>query len=195
MVIQGETDEIAVGALTLELVSIQPKHFDRYFNALKPDRLDETVPANVELKTPPSTSARNPWFNQFWEQRFACSLSASATCHEHQLNETNWDSKLQFIVDATYVFAQALHAYLNCSADACPNVSRADINGKKLFRIILQRAFESELCFVVVTSEQRVFVDERQLAGRGSLMHDTDRGGKHSSSEAKQQNHPTTLHS
>ena len=194
MVIQGETDEIAVGALTLELVSIQPKNFDRYFNALKPDRIVEAVPTNVEIQTPSTTSARNPWFNQFWEQRFACSLSASPACHEHQLNETNWDSKLQFIVDATYVFAQALHAYLNCSDDACPNISRADVNGKKLFRIILQKAFESELSHRGPASEQRAFVDEKQLAGATHLC-TTEKGGKHSSSEAKQQNRPTTLHS
>jgi hypothetical protein len=193
VVIQGETDEIAVGALTLELVSNQPKNFDRYFNALKPDRLVEADTTTVEIQTSPSTSARNPWFNQFWEQRFACSLSASPACHEHQLNETNWDSKLQFIVDATYVFAQALHAYLNCSVDACPNTSRADINGKKLFRIILQKAFLSELFHRGLVSTRSLPRGEA-ISRRDLFMYDR-KGGKHSSSDAKQQNRPTTLHS
>ncbi|CAF4860679.1 unnamed protein product, partial [Rotaria socialis] len=45
VVINGETDEIAIGALTLELVSIQPANFDKYFNSLKPD-----LPAGIIFK-------------------------------------------------------------------------------------------------------------------------------------------------
>ncbi|CAF4622841.1 unnamed protein product, partial [Rotaria magnacalcarata] len=67
-------------------------------------------------------------------------------CLNYQLNETNWDSKLQFIVDATYVFAHALHEYLNCSSLSCPNASLLglDIDGKKLFQLILEKTFTSK---------------------------------------------------
>lgn len=157
MVIQGETDEIAVGALTLELVSIQPFNFDRYFNGLKPemsndkmddsfyhDENDEDYSQLTEAANERALSSRNPWFNEFWEHRFGCSLSVSPSCAQHQLNESNWDSKLQFIVDATYVFAQALHAYFNCTSSVCFNVSFKNINGTKLFQIILEKTFSSK---------------------------------------------------
>ena len=91
-----------------------------------------------------SLSSRNPWFNEFWEHRFGCKLLFSSECINHQLNETNWDSKLQFIVDAIYVFAQALHSYLNCTASKCFNASLNHVNGTKLFDLILKKTFSSE---------------------------------------------------
>jgi hypothetical protein len=144
VVINGETDEIAVGALTLELISIQPAGFDEYFNALRPDLPNENLPKNSNTKNSKFILSRNPWFNEFWEHRFGCSLTSSSKCRQHQLNETNWDSKLQFIVDAVYVFAYALHHYFNCTTISCPNISLTDINGKKLFQLILEKTFLSE---------------------------------------------------
>ena len=139
MVINGETDEIAIGALTLELISIQPAGFNEYFNALRPDLPNENHPKNLK-----PLASRNPWFNEFWEHRFSCSLTSSSKCLQHQMNETNWDSKLQFIVDAVYVFAYALHHYFNCTTIVCPNVSLTDINGKKLFQLILEKTYLSK---------------------------------------------------
>ncbi|CAF0951414.1 unnamed protein product [Adineta steineri] len=141
VVINGDTDEIAVGALTLELISIQPANFDKYFNALKPDLPNENIQTDINNRTFKTISSRNPWFSEFWEQRFGCNLTTSSTCIHHQLNESNWDSKLQFIVDATYVFAQALHEYFNCSSLLCPNISLTDIDGKTLFQLILEKTF------------------------------------------------------
>jgi len=94
-----------------------------------------------------SISSRNPWFNEFWERRFGCSLTSSSACAKHQLNETNWDSKLQFIVDATYVFARALHTYFNCTSSICYNASLQNINGTKLFQLILGEEFLSKFFF------------------------------------------------
>jgi hypothetical protein len=130
--------------LTLELISIQPAGFDEYFNALKPDLPSGNRLKNSNPKNSKFLSSRNPWFNEFWEHRFGCSLTHSPKCFQHQLNETNWDSKLQFIVDAVYVFAYALHYYFNCTTVSCPNVSLTDINGKKLFQLILETTFLSE---------------------------------------------------
>jgi hypothetical protein len=126
-------------------VSKQPEHFDRYFNALKPELPNEKIPKHTDNKNSKLISSRNPWFNEFWEHRFGCSLTTSSTCIQHQLNETNWDSKLQFIVDATYVFAHGLHDYFNCSSILCPDVSLNDINGKILFQLILQKTFLSKI--------------------------------------------------
>jgi metabotropic glutamate receptor 5 len=102
------------------------------------------VNTNPTNKNSKPILSRNPWFNEFWEHRFGCSLTTSSTCIKHQLNETNWDSKLQFIVDATYVFAYALHDYLHCSSTLCSNVSLTNINGKKLFQLILEKTFLSK---------------------------------------------------
>jgi hypothetical protein len=138
--------------LTLELVSIQPYAFDHYFNALKPDIPNEDSEEDEDDENHANSnekfiSSRNPWFNEFWEHRFGCSLTSSPSCANHQLNETNWDGKLQFIVDATYVFARALHAYFNCTSSTCYNVSFNNINGTKLFQLILTKTFSSKfLC-------------------------------------------------
>ncbi|CAF1187223.1 unnamed protein product [Rotaria magnacalcarata] len=147
VVINGETDEIAVGALTLELVSMQPLNFDRYFNGLKPDIIHGKINENHyyndgdSASDEHSTSSRNPWFNEFWENRFGCNLQTSPQCANHQLNVSNWDSKLQFIVDATFVFAQALHSYFNCTSTTCFNMSLDHINGTQLFQLILEKTF------------------------------------------------------
>ncbi|CAF3334066.1 unnamed protein product [Rotaria socialis] len=161
VVINGETDEIAIGALTLELVSIQPANFDKYFNSLKPDLPAGIIFKNITNKYSKTISSRNPWFNEFWENRFGCNLTTSSTCLNYQLNETNWDSKLQFIVDATYVFAHALHEYLNCSSLSCPNASLLDldIDGKKLFQLILEKTF------TMPDSRQIQFNSERFVPG------------------------------
>ncbi len=126
------------------MISIQPAGFDEYFNALKPDLPNEKMAKNLNNKNSKIISSRNPWFNEFWEHRFSCSLTTSSKCLQYQLNETNWDSKLQFIVDATYVFAHALHDYFNCTNITCPNISLTDINGKKLFQLILGKTYFSE---------------------------------------------------
>lgn len=151
----GETDEIAVGALTLELVSMQPLNFDRYFHSLKPEIINGKIDYNFHYHDEHMTneehtmSARNPWFNEFWESRFGCNLLASPQCTNYQLNVSNWDSKLQFIVDATYVFANALHMYLNCTSTACNTTSLKNINGTKLFHSILERTFISKLLIIL----------------------------------------------
>ena len=123
---------------------MQPANFNQYFNSLKPDLQHRNMHENIDHKNSKMTTSRNPWFNEFWENRFSCSLTTSSTCIHHQLNETNWDSKLQFIVDATYVFAYALHDYLNCSSFSCSNTLLTAINGKRLFQSILEITFTSK---------------------------------------------------
>ncbi|KFQ56451.1 Metabotropic glutamate receptor 3, partial [Pelecanus crispus] len=50
-------EHIAAGAITLELASHPVKEFDRYFQSLSP-----------------YNNRRNPWFKDFWEQKFQCNL-------------------------------------------------------------------------------------------------------------------------
>ena len=121
------------------------------------DENEEDYKQLTEAAKERALSSRNPWFNEFWEHRFGCSLSLSPSCAQHQLNESNWDSKLQFIVDATYVFAQALHVYFNCTSSMCFNVSFKNINGTKLFQIILETTFSSKFQDRTFSSPTRLF--------------------------------------
>jgi hypothetical protein len=116
--------------------------------------LNENLHKNKNTKNLKPIPSRNPWFNEFWEQRFGCNLTTSPTCIRYQLNESNWDSKLQFIVDATYVFAHALHEYFNCSLTSCSNVSLTDIDGKFLFQLILEKTFPSKFSFGIDLSNR-----------------------------------------
>ncbi len=57
-VVQGYEAE-AEGGISIRIHSPRVDSFDREYFALKPDRL---------------TLARNPWFQEFWEHRFNCTL-------------------------------------------------------------------------------------------------------------------------
>ncbi|MGH0155789.1 UNVERIFIED_CONTAM: hypothetical protein FKN15_006628 [Acipenser sinensis] len=50
-------ENVANGAITLELAANPVKEFDRYFQTLHP-----------------MNNLRNPWFKDFWEQKFQCAL-------------------------------------------------------------------------------------------------------------------------
>ncbi|XP_022217275.2 metabotropic glutamate receptor [Drosophila obscura] len=114
-------EEIAEGAITVELQSEIIEDFDRYM-----------------MQLTPRTNKRNPWFAEYWEDTFNCvlkqvatGLNASAiqthtdaktkqTCDESlRLSEKvgyEQESKTQFVVDAVYAFAYALH---NLHNDRC----------------------------------------------------------------------------
>lgn len=57
-----ELEEEAWGGISLRIRSPPVKDFDAYFKALRP-----------------RTNTRNPWFDEFWEDRFNCSLNDSDT--------------------------------------------------------------------------------------------------------------------
>lgn len=100
-IVEGLEDQ-ADGAITVELDSRVIPEFDEYMNNL-------TV----------LTNERNPWFREYWEDVFQCSVSAPAeenstlaSCAESlRLNDSSGyrqDAKIQFVVDAVYAFAHAL---------------------------------------------------------------------------------------
>ncbi|XP_017876533.1 metabotropic glutamate receptor isoform X2 [Ceratina calcarata] len=103
-------EEEAEGAITVELQSENIPGFDEYMASLTPE-----------------TNRRNPWFNEYWEEAFSCVLRKSVarsqngtTCSsELRLTSENGyeqESKVQFVVDAVYAFALALH---NLQRDVC----------------------------------------------------------------------------
>ncbi|XP_037729107.1 metabotropic glutamate receptor isoform X3 [Drosophila subpulchrella] len=118
-------EDIAEGAITVELQSEIIEDFDRYMMQLTPE-----------------TNQRNPWFAEYWEDTFNCVLeqvsdqpnapniinsteikvatkSKTACEDSFRLSEKvgyEQESKTQFVVDAVYAFAYALH---NLHNDRC----------------------------------------------------------------------------
>ncbi|KAG7280590.1 hypothetical protein CRUP_028316 [Coryphaenoides rupestris] len=80
-------------AFTLELASYPIREFEDYFTKLNP-----------------YTNTRNPWFKEFWEHKFGCSLQ-QAGCSERSLRDGTFEqeSKIMFVVNAVYAMAYALH--------------------------------------------------------------------------------------
>ncbi|KAH8391456.1 hypothetical protein KR215_004293, partial [Drosophila sulfurigaster] len=100
-------EDIAEGAITGELQSEIIEDFDRYM-----------------MQLTPLSNQRNPWFAEYWEDTFNCAIKNSSednsTNHERRvicddnlrLSEKvgyEQESKTQFVVDAVYAFAHALH--------------------------------------------------------------------------------------
>ncbi|XP_076754534.1 metabotropic Glutamate Receptor [Xylocopa sonorina] len=102
--VEGLEDE-AEGAITVELQSENIPGFDEYMTSLTPE-----------------SNRRNPWFSEYWEEVFGCVLKKNLS-HPGNQNRTvcspslrltsatgyEQESKVQFVVDAVYAFALALH--------------------------------------------------------------------------------------
>ncbi|XP_022245723.1 metabotropic glutamate receptor-like [Limulus polyphemus] len=98
-------EAVAEGAITVELQSKEINEFDWYMKNLTP-----------------LNNRRNPWFEEYWEDVFSCTLPHNVN---HQINNTvlvcstnlrldesvgyKQESKVQFVVDAVYSIAHALH--------------------------------------------------------------------------------------
>lgn len=124
-IIKG-SEHVAYGAITLELASQPIRPFDRYFQSLNP-----------------YNNHRNPWFRDFWEQKFQCSLQNKHNhrrpCDKHlAIDSSNYEqeSKIMFVVNAVYAMAHALH---KMQRTLCPNTTKLCdamkiLDGKKLYK-------------------------------------------------------------
>ncbi|MBN3277158.1 GRM2 protein, partial [Polyodon spathula] len=130
-VVRG-SELVADRAFTIELASYPIKNFADYFT-----RLD------------PYNNTRNPWFREFWEHRFQCSLQDLA-CGQRSLMDGKFEqeSKIMFVVNAIYAMAHALH---NMRQALCPNSTKIcdamkPINGKRFYKeFILKTKFDGKL--------------------------------------------------
>lgn len=164
------SEEAALGAITIELQSKRSKEFDDYLVSLYPD------PSNPVI-------TRNPWFLEFWETNWKCKVKPTIIsslwlndpqlspfsmteenaykwrnkkweyCEEHwRLTPSNYsqDSKVPFVINAVVVFAKALDALLR---DQCNDRNLlspcskklpvpSTIDGKLLYQYILNVSFE-----------------------------------------------------
>ncbi|KAJ8389999.1 hypothetical protein AAFF_G00111600 [Aldrovandia affinis] len=119
-------ENVADGAITLELAAHPVREFNRYFQQLNP-----------------ANNRRNPWYNDFWEQKFQCSLGgvdrAEGPCDSHlAIDDSNFEpeSKIMFVVNAVYAMAHALHQMQRM---LCSNTTRlckamTSLDGRRLYR-------------------------------------------------------------
>ncbi|XP_006820959.1 metabotropic glutamate receptor 3-like [Saccoglossus kowalevskii] len=143
-------EEVAEGAITLELQALRVDSFDEYF-----------------LKLNPWGNSRNPWFVEYWEQIFKCSIgidsgfsnNTNPPCPDDKdLTSTDYyqDSKVQFVIDAVYAVAHALH---NMHERLCPHTNKIcaamdPIKGEELYREILNVSFKDMVKSQVSFDEQ-----------------------------------------
>uniref|UniRef100_A0A672IGN1 Metabotropic glutamate receptor 3 n=1 Tax=Salarias fasciatus TaxID=181472 RepID=A0A672IGN1_SALFA len=121
----------AEGAITLELAANPIAEFNHYFLGLNPVK-----------------NLRNPWYKEFWEQRFQCSLGGGAAapgetplppCDTNlsmDKNKFEPESKIMFVVNAVYAMAYALH---NMQRSLCFNTTKLcdsmkALDGRRLYR-------------------------------------------------------------
>uniref|UniRef100_A0A3Q3IW71 Metabotropic glutamate receptor 3 n=1 Tax=Monopterus albus TaxID=43700 RepID=A0A3Q3IW71_MONAL len=108
----------AEGAITLELAANPLPEFNHYFLSLNPVK-----------------NLRNPWYREFWEQRFQCSLGGGG---DLSMDKSNFEpeSKIMFVVNAVYAMAHALH---NMQRSLCFNTTKLcdsmkALDGRRLYR-------------------------------------------------------------
>lgn len=144
-VVEKHCDRAAEGALTLELQSTFIPEFDDYF-----------------LNLNPQDNTRNPWFRDYWEKVHECKWPnikhplvdpATKFCTgQERLSRSVYkqESKIQFIYDAVYALAIALHnMYVdtcNHTETVCPGMTKLD--GEKLLNTyLLNTTFKSKYIF------------------------------------------------
>lgn len=99
----NSNDEAAEGAITFSPKFYRVQEFNDYFENLKP-----------------KLNKRNPWFREFWEEQFNCTLARSATAvrlskrqctGEERLNVTQ-DGFIHFVIDSVFAMAHGIHSLL-----------------------------------------------------------------------------------
>ena len=130
----------------------------------------------------PENNSGNPWFNEFWENEFNCSLDQEH-CGEQRLTHmysTSVGNGVAYVIDAVYAFA---HAIQNLIDTSCPNstglcdeilterFTGMAIDGEKLRESLFNVSFISPTMNKVIFDEmgdQKGFYQVMNL-GRGGL--------------------------
>ncbi|XP_042679491.1 metabotropic glutamate receptor 7 [Centrocercus urophasianus] len=128
-----QQEDVAEGAITILPKRATIEGFDAYFTS-------RTLENN----------RRNVWFAEYWEENFNCKLTISGskkedtdrkcTGQERIGKDSHYEQegKVQFVIDAVYAMAHALHHMSKdlCAdyAGVCPEMERA--GGKKLLKYI-----------------------------------------------------------
>ncbi|XP_031424287.1 LOW QUALITY PROTEIN: glutamate receptor, metabotropic 2a [Clupea harengus] len=163
-VVRG-SETAANGAFTIELASYPLPQFTEYFTSLNP-----------------YNNTRNPWFREFWEHNFQCSLH-NVSCAKHSLKDSKFEqeSKIMFVVNAVYAMAHALH---NMRQAVCLNTTKVCSamkpgNGRKFYKdYILKTKFDAP--FRPAASDHVVRFDAvGDSLGRYNIFHYHKEDGKY----------------
>ncbi|KAG8436064.1 hypothetical protein GDO86_007244, partial [Hymenochirus boettgeri] len=131
-------EDVAEGAITILPKRATIEGFDAYFTS-------RTLENN----------RRNVWFAEYWEENFNCKLTITGSKKEDtdrkctgqerigQDSPYQQDERVQFVVDAVYAMAHALH---NMNKDLCPGSTgicpeMEHAGGKKLLKYIRNVSF------------------------------------------------------
>lgn len=122
-------EDVALNTITVLPKAVELTAFNEHFYQLKP-----------------KTNARNPWFREFWEHHFNCSLSGEidGECSGLNLTFTNSpvDNRVASAMDAVYVFAHALDAIFKKQCPASNVCERMrNISGKELLEHVRNVSF------------------------------------------------------
>ena len=154
-------EEIAEGAITFSPKSFEVREFNEYFKNLKP-----------------RTNKRNPWFLEFWEEQFNCTINSSIQytqlprlskrmCTTNEMLNVTQDGFIHFVIDSVFAMAHAIHNLLN---KHCANLTRP-----KLFQCQHQIALKGpelltairDVDFQSITGRRVKFIRDRQNTGDG----------------------------
>ena len=138
----------AIGSITVRINSPYIHSFDDYYFSLHPHN-----------------NSRNPWFREFWEQRFNCILPPPGTSisltdasssfpatrrryctgQESLQEDYKQDTKLAFVMKSIWTMAHGLH---NMQRDLCPKSSglchaMLPVNGSLLMQYLMNVTFQS----------------------------------------------------
>lgn len=155
-------EAVAEGALTIELTSALIHPFNDYFRQLDP-----------------YLNTRNPWFREYWEKVHDCkwmteersSLPSLDSIPERICNgdekmnpgEYKQESKVQFIYDAVYALAIALH---RMQKDLCPKSVRLCDQMKKIDGEVLLKKYLLNTSFSDGYGAQVEFDEHGDALGR-----------------------------
>ncbi|KAI0212446.1 Metabotropic glutamate receptor 5 [Lamellibrachia satsuma] len=142
-VVNGLEQE-AAGGISIKLYSPPIVGFDRYYFSLRP-----------------KTNTHNPWFREFWQQKFKCyidgpdkdrSFKNPCTGEEDLSKDYVQDAKLGFVVNAIYSMAYALDKMQRhlCAGQKglCPDMM--PLNGTLFLEYLLNVSFSSYSGDVIV---------------------------------------------
>lgn len=127
-------EQYAEGAITISLTEAHFPAFKTHFTSLKPE----------------NRSKVNPWFKEFWETQFGCSLdknkSSIKPCPEDAAlsQDVRFDDIVPFVIDAVYAFAYCLDKMYKrfCPAQEglCPEM-KENFEGKVLRDLLFNVSF------------------------------------------------------
>ncbi|TKR93574.1 hypothetical protein L596_008000 [Steinernema carpocapsae] len=140
-----DVEDEAAGSFSIRIHSPKVESFDSYYFSLHPD--NHTV---------------NPWFRDFWQQKFKCQLTVpkddleTHVCSGNENLTMNYeqDPKLSQVVNSIRVVALALKALYNdrCKDNATSCTDLMAINGTLLYRYMINVTFVDQF-------QQEIFFD------------------------------------